>query len=404
MAALGLFVLALLVSAALSPPIVSNLRAGGLGPLGATVSSLASLIAAGFAVTVLVLSVVGGHPVKTSVVWYAILLGTLLLGVAAVEVLWPIAWKSGTYDYLLFDGSRFVSTPLRVSRNRQGWRSDLDYEPLQRNPDNVLLIGDSFVVGVVDQDQTIDAILMKRFFADGSRHVLNVSRSGASIVDYLRFAQRFRDYAAGWVLLGLYVDNDFAGYPRLEWAAGIKEALAASRTLSLLAALRRPDPRQALAFLDPATLALIPFEEKNVDPLFFVDLYRRERGHYESFRRNLAEDPTYERTLLAIRALFPAADFCLLVFPSKYQIVDAYLPHLRRFGYRMTEPVDGGLQEDLNAWARSEDVCALDLLPTFRARERGGERLYYLVDDHLNAAGNGVVAREIYALVTGGPR
>lgn len=97
-----------------------------------------------------------------------------------------------------------------------------------------------------------------------------------------------------------------------------------------------------------------------------------------------------ERLRLEIEAR--GAEMALIWIPSKERV---YLPLLapeRRAAYVPSGTGDvGGLEPVLARYARQAGVPFLDLTPAFIEAARGGERLYFPVDGHLNSRGNALL-------------
>lgn len=87
--------------------------------------------------------------------------------------------------------------------------------------------------------------------------------------------------------------------------------------------------------------------------------------------------------------------FCAVLVPSKYQVYAGYEWTLKPLGFRPGTRLPTAIQHAVEASGTQHGYCVLNPFTAVIDRERT-ERLYYAVDDHPNAAGNCVLARQVF--------
>ncbi len=400
----ALLLFALWAAVAVSPPMANLLSESGQASAIITLASyIASSLFLVFALCVFWFSIVRDKSVRFSIVYFSLILGAASAGWFIFEILYGEKPRPTEMRMALYDGREFRSHIFKVIWNPQGWRSKFDYEEEPPSENNVLLIGDSFIFGIVDQNDTIDEILVREFFRSTKQWALNLGIAGIGPLQYLESARLFRDYPAKWVFLGLYVGNDFVvgsiEYGRIrDFAKGILNRSRLLATVANSMELRRNIDNLEL---DDGIKRILPLDQINVLGLNLLPALDQKRldDQESAFRQS----NWIKNIILEIRRTFSRSTFCLLIFPIKQQISPYYARVTARFGYRGPPLLDTGLQDAVAEWAREQNLCFVDFTEIFRTAEgRGGDRLYYLVDDHMNASANRIVARKIAEIIGGG--
>jgi hypothetical protein len=106
-------------------------------------------------------------------------------------------------------------------------------------------------------------------------------------------------------------------------------------------------------------------------PQKWSDIYRAGGGYEPGWQRVEAE---YERMLTLTRSI-------------DAQLVVIHIPERALFRPGVTYPA-----ERLGRWAATHGAAFIDTLPALQAAAKRGERLYWPVDPHCNAAGYQVIA------------
>jgi hypothetical protein len=328
--------------------------------------------------------------------------GSLAIALIAAEVF--LRWMEGrpTLRSMEVDNVEF-SYSLKL--NEDGFRGPRLLREKAVSEARVFVIGDSFVFGAAVADSsTIPSIIEGTVHGSGYAHfrVVNLGRDAATPRDYVEIAERFKDYRPDAVILGLYVDNDILrdqSPPNLAtWFRGLRLLRLTERAVSF--AGHGCPFAWAYDFAVDSKVQHLACRGR-INPYF---LHRASKGDNHALYREI-EIAFLKRTgtkdaLLLARSIHPEVPFLLVVFPSRYQVSSRYFAGASALGFEFSEsgPVSSGVQTAIIAWAASEGIEVLDLLPKFQVEEerQGGERrLYFYYDDHLTEHGNRVAAEAI---------
>lgn len=288
----------------------------------------------------------------------------------------------------LYETSEFRYT---VSTNRFG-RRDVEWSAdVLSQPQNVLVIGDSFVLGNgVEEANSIPTLLESHLARPGrAREVLNFGMPASGPADYrVSLEQALRaGIAARTVLVGIFIGNDF--YPE-----------AVHTRTSAPAEPVSPPPRgprsRLLQFvrLRVSQSPLLVGWVLRLGGLLGISVYDT-AGSYIFLRTPTAEQEALFDAILAHVGRMQelcnarARRLYVVIFPNRLQVenrdaltnavLDAERPNRR-----------------ILAWSGERGLDCLDLLPVLRAHWTAhGEPLYFAVDRHLNAKGTHVAARAI---------
>jgi hypothetical protein len=266
----------------------------------------------------------------------------------------------------------------------------------------VLFLGDSFVEGKqVGEEHVLTAVLSARARAGGSPvEVINAGISGYGTAEEILLWDRLgASLRPDLVVVGFY-PNDVRNnadrrlfvlrdgvpaphrpppLPKVRWVYDARRWLAARSHLWILFT-------QGLDLLDrPDAGPGAPLEAE--------DVFAREPS------RRVAEG--WELTLALLQELrarveSAGARFAVVLFPTRFQVDDtlweqqARARGIDRSVYDLTIP-----QRRLMPWAKERGVVLVDLLPAFRAANRGNS-FYHTVDAHWNEAGHRLAAETIY--------
>lgn len=268
--------------------------------------------------------------------------------------------------------------------NRAGFKSDRELR--ETPPDlRVLVAGDSHSEGVVPTPENYCSGF-EALYTDAhpgrSVEVLNASRGGYSLYNYLGALEKYADLAPRVFVMAVFGGNDFSEVVPLYayfhgesledgregW--GLRVAYSKRATKGSGQALAQGIHQEAL------------FHHSEV----FRELARRAVPEIASETHRVCRERGIEFVLLYIP---PAPDVQLRYCEEG---VDAVLEQ-----FDMTEADRGWTEriaDELIAAMRAEDALVVDLRPAFRAAE---DRLYWNADLHINTAGHAVVARELFA-------
>jgi lysophospholipase L1-like esterase len=258
----------------------------------------------------------------------------------------------------------------------------------------IVVLGDSMAFSYgVDDHEAWTALLAEQL---PDSRIINLGLIGAAPQQYLRAYETFgRALQPDLVLFCLFPGNDLYDAGRFdEWLkagspgnydvwrsspsrdagrSGIRSLLEESYLATFLRYARRSLAAaysgRTIDFADGGQLQLVPAIYARNEPLADPD--------HSSFRLVL-EAVQRTRSL----AEQDGSDFLVLLMPTKEEV---YLPLLGEPGPDVTAPFVARFEE--------EGVPYLDLTPHFQTRARQGERLFFKVDGHPNAAGYRLMAQ-----------
>jgi lysophospholipase L1-like esterase len=262
---------------------------------------------------------------------------------------------------------------------------------------HIVVLGDSMAFGYgVDDDDAWTALLADRL--PGSR-IVNLGLIGAAPQQYFRIYETFgQALHPDLVLLCLFPGNDLGD------AGQFKEWLQAGSPGNYAVWRRGPDqdrqaPRSLSDLLDQSYLAMLlrdarrrvgsQFSGRTIDfpdggrlqlaPAVYAGNQALAQPDHPNFR--LVVDAVERTRALAERG---GSKFLVLLVPTKEEV---YLPLLDERMPPATAP--------FAAHFGATGLPFLDLTPGFQARAREGERLFFEVDGHPNAAGYRLIAEVV---------
>jgi hypothetical protein len=303
------------------------------------------------------------------------------IGVHSVDPKHPTRFLSG-------HGQTYETSEFRysISFNSHG-RRDIEWTPgTIASPENILFIGDSFVLGNgVENDHTIPT----RLEAATGREVFNFGMPGGTPRTYELLLNEALEagFGAGTVLVGTFIGNDFYKSVLDEKPLDVRRAEPKRQATS-----RRPRS-QLLTFLKFRVAHSSRFVgwALTAGSLLGVTIYDS-AGSYIFLRHQTPEQiATFDRVTEFFGSMQELCDaegrrFGVVIFPNRIQVenrkqltnntFDAELPNSR-----------------IRDYCESKGIACLDLLPALSERwQRHGEPLYYPIDRHFNERGTAVAA------------
>jgi lysophospholipase L1-like esterase len=256
---------------------------------------------------------------------------------------------------------------------------------------DIVVLGDSMAFGYgVDDDQTWTALLADRL--PGSR-IINLGFPGAGPQQYLRSYERFgQALQPALVLLCLFPGNDLDNARRFdEWLkagagsdyrrwhedagdTGVRRRLWGLLTQSYVITLLRDARRKVLSRVTGRTIDFPDGGRLQLVPSLYADI------------EMTPDDPNFRLVLETVeqtRALAERNDsqFLVLLMPTKEEV---YLALLDEPSVPAVAPLIAAFD--------AAGIPYLDPTPHLQASARRGERLYFEVDGHPNAAGYRLIA------------
>lgn len=262
----------------------------------------------------------------------------------------------------------------------------------------VVVVGDSMAFGYgVEDDETWTALLEQEL---SHARVINLGLVGGAPQQYQRVYATFgQTLQPALVLFCLFPGNDVkdAGlFDRWERAGaqgnyyvwrfseddgedglGLHDLLERSYLVTFLRHVRK----SASAQLDGRTITLSDGSRLQLVPTLYDDLERLTDPEHPEFRMTL--DAVKQTRALAEQN---GSAFLVVLVPTKEEV---YLPLLEEEPPPLTAPFAAQFEQ--------LGIPYLDLTPGFRARARQGERLFFEIDGHPNAAGYRLMADLVLA-------
>jgi hypothetical protein len=278
----------------------------------------------------------------------------------------------------------------------------------------IFLIGDSFIEGMVKEEDAIDKCLEKKCKEDGlSCQFYNLGKSGKNLWELLAVARQLRDYNPDFLIVSMYADD-------IPWKYDLGEG--AETKVGLYQKVKNGINSSLL--LQTTDYFLIRFSKYSVYPWLKrykgQNFYRQlmlqgqinhwiwerceevailggNRKYYQLLTERFNESHFVKKGILTIKRIYNNVGFLLLINPSKYQANSRYFAELRKAGFTCIDDqaVDRSIQDAIISWAREQNIDYLDLLPAIIQRD-SVEQLFYNIDVHYNAQGNHLAAEEIY--------
>lgn len=311
-----------------------------------------------------------------------------------------------------------------ITLNYYGFRGDNWRLDPPRSATRIMFVGDSFVEGIMALDGDAIPAQFERL-ADRRRQRVQAMNFGIAGADLQEDVQVVADavpwFKPDWVIL-VFFANDFENGPVQlaakhfeKWGEGLPRLLELARMVrgNELLPLRWPyrKVRVSAVVPDPANPFSDPAYEEEarrfVQPRW-IDAMKR--GDFNPFKAGCTQrmepmlrEPVDVRGELAyIRGVLSANGGRLLVayLPERRQISNYYRRFEAEFSpddFDMTQPEYQGHQRQLAEQCREQGIPFVDLSAAVAAEEGRGNHLYWQYDDHLNAAGNGVVAGALLA-------
>jgi lysophospholipase L1-like esterase len=284
------------------------------------------------------------------------------------------------------DGGNFSFT---YTTDEHGFRNRAPWPPRAE----IVVVGDSMAFGYgVEDDETWTALLEDRL---PRARIVNLGLVGAAPQQYLRLYDAFgQELQPALVLFCLFPGNDLAeaelfdrwvqdgskgnyylrrfsengGEERLDLRGLLEQSYLVNFLRDVRQHARSQLGGRTITFADRGRLQLVPALYDNLD------------------RRTDPDHPAFRMTLDAVEQTRALAEqngsaFLVLLVPTKEEV---YLPLLDQEPPPLTAPFAAQF-DDLG-------IPYLDLTPGLRASARQGERLFFEVDGHPNAAGYRLMA------------
>lgn len=303
-----------------------------------------------------------------------------------------------------------VEFDTRFAISRQGLRGP-EIGPKKPATFRVLVLGDSFAFGVGAQEgETYPAQLQRILRSRGVRaEVLNAGAPGFGVPDEVAWFQRW-----GWTLepdvivLTVFVANDLQ-----DAAPGGPKAVAVDGALMIAGERKRSLSRwlyyhshlyvllKTSALGGAARHALgmaAPLETRELRSE--LDLYAKGRLPKDL---SAGADAT-EKAVAGLARSAGGARVVAVVMPSLIQVD----PHRWRAAFARFGVDPGGCDRErpnrlFRAMFARNGIPAVDLTPSFAAAIRGGERIYYSIDQHLTPAGYRLAAEVVAEALKSAP-
>jgi len=322
-------------------------------------------------------------------------------------------------QYRARPGSIYYGFPY----NSEGYY-DEEFEPGTADRPVVVVIGDSFSVGVVPHSFHYTTVA-ERLLRGCSLQNRGVASIGPA--EYLHILlNEALDQKPSAIVIGLFVSNDaqesfrFHEPPSLIRTWFDREYLLTATVARRLSILGR-EQRRALEAGGPAGFPqhvgqpLWSSREELLRELPWLVNPRLETPPFSEhafldieLRRALIvcsqNDRIYERLFLVLEEIQRVAGdvpLGVLLIPDEFQVEDALWQELVETGWTHGLLRDRP-QREITAWLGRRGIPCLDLLPELRrapALEDGRLHLYHLRDTHLNARGNELVGRLLAAFL-----
>jgi hypothetical protein len=311
----------------------------------------------------------------------------------------------GTLGFLPNTVERYRSPEydFAIATNRFG-RRDVEWtQAMFDDPENILFVGDSFVLGYGVDDRWTQPTLLEAAFAKAGRprEVFNFGFTGG-FPEYIRLLREALDLgiAARLVLVGVFIGNDFAPGPDLAMQAGPdSDSDAGARAAT--PQRRPPAPRsRLLQFVkeritsSPAAVGAI----LRVGDLIGVPLYSSPQSFIFLRRRTPEQTAQFDAALRGLREIETLCadhgrELVVVIFPNKIQVENP--DDLRSSVYDTDQP-----NRMLAEFCAREGIDFVDVTAALRdSVARSRERLYLPVDRHLNERGNAIASEVVFAFL-----
>ena len=308
-----------------------------------------------------------------------------------------------------FDGIKQIPVTRRVITNSEGWRSIINYVPVELETQLTFFVGDSFVYGAVDQNQLIESILLNEFLE--KRNVIyNFGKNGAGLYEYVEVARNYNHLKPDNVILFLYVGNDFAkrvsdttSTIRQNMRKTIRKLI--KRSVFYRRVSRWWNSESNLSRVDPKTISALRRKNIDIDKLgqgYLAAIFPK-GGFNINWIKNAAdvfkETEGSKKLIKQFIRYFENSNVCIAIIPMPYQVSQRYIDIESQFHLTINRPLGRELQDALVDWGSKNGICTIDLLPTFQQEEDiTGKAMFYYLDGHLRPRGNRLVAKKLYEL------
>jgi lysophospholipase L1-like esterase len=284
-------------------------------------------------------------------------------------------------------------TPLHI--NGQGLRADHHYGPKPSGVTRVLVLGDSFAMGVgVAQEETVAARLERLLDRNGAFEVVNAGVPGYSTVQEVAWLEAYGlTLQPDLVVLLFFLGNDVADNARLPlrvrdgYLVGPGDPPAGLLPVWLRTELGLHSHLYHFVFPRWRRLAGRP---ELVDGADLARVLRADASDPAAAAGWARSAAALDRLLEVTRARRLRAAL-VLVPPSSETPVDG---HGRDASTDLITQASARIAD----MARARDLAVLDLLPRFQARTGAGP-LYFPVDHHLTPDGTELVAQSLQPFV-----
>lgn len=298
----------------------------------------------------------------------------------------------------------------RFATDEQGYRIDPGTKAaLPKTDASVLMIGDSFLeaLGVENEEtipQRLRGLIEKKY---GLRiHAVNAGVGGWQPGQYLlevRRALRKASFDLGVVFL--YLENDLVEKIQLEFEA---QQITPAMTIRLpknfqWGSLKKDVLYPINNYLEQRSHLFVFLKNRfqillarlGLTPYYFPDIfYRQEAG---SVRWDMTT-----AVVQKIHQEFKQAQIPVLfvLLPADYQVYPELIAkYIKMFGIAPDAVDLDQPNQKLMERFRRKAIPAIDMLPIFKEKSEKGLYLYGLIDNHMNAQGQAVVAEAIFPWV-----
>lgn len=291
--------------------------------------------------------------------------------------------------------NRFRAAPNTLVRgamtNSFGFRDEEIAIPKPAGRQRVLVLGDSFVFGIVPYEHLFTTVLERRLAESGDIDVVNMGIPRTSVDDYYAVLTREGLRAdPDVVVICFYIGNDFIVWEDPD-----------NRPRSYVLALFRY-LFHVLPSIEGQEYGQAVYEDAgaSMSEDGYLDLLARRLPLFD--RRAPAFEPSFgwvtaylERALVLCRKW--EVEPLVVLIPDEIQVdAEVRAEALRALDAGAESAYDFDLPSDrLRSFLQQRDVAVLDLLPGLRDASADG-RVYKPRDTHWNVRGNRVAAEEIY--------
>jgi len=311
-----------------------------------------------------------------------------------------------------------------MNYNTYGFRGEEWTIAAPENKKRILFIGDSFVAGVMsEEDETLPAQFAKKM-AGEEVEVLNGGIAGAGMSEYMQLLVDMAPVFKPDVVVVCIYANDLGDYrplnPLLDWKPRYHSPYK-PRLLELTKQINNDNPvpfrwNSSVAMYEPVPSPNNPWTDKEAELQQHVSFEVGEamkNGTFHPYKMNgvllekmfLEMPPHLDDVIgpLKIYCLNSGAELVVAYIPSKNQMSTHYYSYEKeQCQLECPDQLDLTLpkyqlhQQKLVEECKRQGVPFVDFSTTIREKEDNGVHLYWNYDEHMRSKGNALLAEELY--------